>query len=160
MWAYSGNVNKFKRTYSVKKKMKTVSSNDYRAFVQHMASLRTAITDPGGLALELYSEGLIDMLARQKINTSLLTQLERSQELVEKLEVKIAENKEAFDTFLSILDRDPTMEDICRDLRATRGICIYHNVASYKWLCLYVATCTADYYLFTNVLQMNLGLLL
>ena len=97
------------------------SSNDYRAFVQHMAPLRTAITDPGGLALELYSEGLIDMLARQKINTPSLPQLERSQELVEKLEVKIAENEKAFDTFLSILDRDPTMEDICRELRATRG---------------------------------------
>ena len=121
MWAHS--VNKFIRTYSVKQKMKMVSSNDYRAFVQHMAPLRTAITDPRGLSLELYSEGLIDMLARQKINTSLLTQLERSQELVEKLEVKIAENKEAFDTFLSILDRDPTMEDICRGLRATRGTC-------------------------------------
>ena len=46
------------------------------------------------------------MLARQKINTPSLPQLERSQELVEKLEVKIAENEEAFDTFLSILDRD------------------------------------------------------
>ena len=101
------------------------SSNDYRAFVQHMAPLRTAITDPGGLALELYSEGLIDMLARQKINTPSLPQLEELvEELVEKLEVKIAENKEAFDTFLSILDRDPTMEDICRELRATRGIAI------------------------------------
>ena len=70
-----------------------------------MASLRTAITDPGGLALELYSKGLIDILARQIINTPSLPQLERSQELVEKLEVKIAENEEAFDTFLSILDR-------------------------------------------------------
>ena len=102
--------------------MKMVSTQ-HSAFVQHMAPLRIAITDPGGLALELYSEGLIDMLARQKINTPSLPQLERSQELVEKLEVKIAENEEAFDTFLSILDRDPTMEDICRDLRATRGIC-------------------------------------
>ena len=50
--------------YSVKMKMVSTqhSSNDYRAFVQHMymAPLRTAITDPGGLALELYSEGLID----------------------------------------------------------------------------------------------------
>ena len=107
--------------YSVKMKM---VSTQHSAFVQHMASLRTAITDPGGLALELYSEGLIDILSRQKINTPSLTQLERSQELVEKLEVKIAENEEAFDTFLSILDRDPTMEDICRDLRATRGIAI------------------------------------
>ena len=112
--------------YSVKMKIVSTqhSSNDYRAFVQHMAPLRTAITDPGGLALELYSEGLIDMLARQKINTPSLPQLERSQELVEQLEVKISENEEAFDTFLSILDRDPTMEDICRDLRATRGIAI------------------------------------
>ena len=103
------------------------SSYEYRAFVQHMAALRTAITDPGGLALELYSEGLIDMLARQKINTPSLTQLERSQELVEKLEVKIAESKKAFDTFLSILDPHPTMEDICRDLRATRGTRYIHT---------------------------------
>ena len=71
-------------------------STQHSAFVQHMAPLRIAITDPGGLALELYSEGLIDMLARQKINTPSLPQLERSQELVEKLEVKIAENEIRF----------------------------------------------------------------
>ena len=89
-----------------------------------MAAL-TAITDPRGLAVELYSKGLIDNLTLQRMNISLLAQLERSQELLQKLEVKIAENKKAFDTFLSILDPHPTMEDICRDLRATRGIYMY-----------------------------------
>ena len=87
-----------------------------------MAALRTAITDPGGLALELYSKGLIDNLTLQRMNIFLLAPLERSRELLQKLEVKIKENEEAFDTFLSILDPDPTMEDICRELRATRGI--------------------------------------
>ena len=80
------------------------------------------MTDPGGLATSLYQEGLIDRLAWQRAdNTLSLAVLERSRELLQKVEVKIEQEEAAFDTFLSILSRDPSMEDICRQLKATRG---------------------------------------
>ena len=92
----------------------------YRSFLQHLNALETAITDPGGLATLLYQEGLIDRLAWQRAdNTLSLAVLERSRELLQKVEVKIENEEEAFDKFLSILSRDPSMEDICRRLRTT-----------------------------------------
>ena len=92
-------------------------------FRKHLKALETAVTDPGGLATSLYQEGLIDPLARQRaLNTPSLSALERCRELLQKVEVKIENEETAFDTFLSILSRDPSMEDMCSRLRATRGM--------------------------------------
>ena len=91
-----------------------------RSFRKHLKALETAITDPGGLATSLYQEGLIDRLAWQRAdNTPSLSALERCRELLQKVEVKI---ETAFNTFLSILSRDPSMECICTRLKATRGM--------------------------------------
>ena len=95
----------------------------HRSFLKHLNALETAITDPGGLATSLYQEGLIDRLAWQRAdNTPSLAVLERSRELLQKVEVKIENEEEAFDKFLSILSRDPSKEDICSRLRTTRGM--------------------------------------
>ena len=83
-----------------------------RSFRKHLKALETAVTDPGGLATSLYQEGLIDTLARQRaLNTPSLSTLERCRELLQKVEVKIENEETAFDTFLSILSRDPSKED-------------------------------------------------
>ena len=93
-----------------------------RSFRKHLKALETAITDPGGLATSLYHEGLIDRLAWQRAdNTPSLAVQERTRELLQKMEVKMETNKEAFDIFLSILSKDPSMEDMCGMLKATRG---------------------------------------
>ena len=90
---------------------------------KHVNALERAITDPGGLATSLYQEGLIDRLAWQRaLNTPSLAVPERSRELLQKVEVKIENEEAAFDKFLSILSRDPSMEDICKRLRATKGM--------------------------------------
>ena len=89
---------------------------------KHVNALERAITDPGGLATSLYQEGLIDTLAWQRALTPSLAVLERNRELLQKVEAKIENEEAAFDKFLSILSRDPSMEDICERLRATRGM--------------------------------------
>ena len=94
----------------------------HRALLKHLKELESAVIDPGGLAMELYSNRLIDKVTRQKASLLHVTQLERSRELLQKLADKIESNEAIFDKFLSILTRDQTMEDICTKLRATRGI--------------------------------------
>ena len=71
--------------------------------------------------MELYSNGLIDRVTRQRASLASVTQLERSRELLQKLEDKIKSEEAAFEKFLSILVRDPTFEDISTKLRDTRG---------------------------------------
>ena len=93
----------------------------YRSFRKHLKELESAVTDPGGLAVQLYCNGLIDQVVRQRASLTSVTQLERSRELLQKLEDKIKSDEGIFDTFLSILAPNPTMEDICTKLRATRG---------------------------------------
>jgi len=40
----------------------------YRTFLTHIHTLRTAITDPGHLATQLYAKGLLTSLAHQRAN--------------------------------------------------------------------------------------------
>ena len=81
----------------------------------------SAVTDPGGLALDLYSIGLVDKVARQGASLGSVVSVERSRELLQTLESTIEQDEGNFNKFLSILDRNPTMQDICEKLRATRG---------------------------------------
>ena len=97
------------------------SGPGHRSFLRHLKELESAVMDPGGLAVQLYSRGLIDRVSKQRASLTSVAQLERSRELLEKLEHKIESEEEGFDTLCSILDPDPTMEDICNKLRATRG---------------------------------------
>ena len=71
--------------------------------------------------MALYSIGLVDRVARQRASLGSVVSVERSRELLQTLESKIEQDEGNFDKFLSILDRNPTMEDICEKMRATRG---------------------------------------
>ena len=71
--------------------------------------------------MELYSIGLIDRVTKQRASLPSVTQLERSRDLLQTLEDKIEFSEAAFHKFLSILDHNPTMEDVCKRLRASRG---------------------------------------
>lgn len=91
------------------------------AFIIHLDALKTAVTDPGGLATALYSRGLIDRLAFQRARLTSLAPLEQSQELLSALDGKIAASEAAFDEFLELISTNPVMEDICSLLCETRG---------------------------------------
>ena len=93
----------------------------YRAFLTHLNTLRTAITDPGHLATQLYAKGLLSSLAHQRANLVSLAPLERSQEILSALDGRIASDEGAFDEFLSVLSQDPVMEELCGRLRESRG---------------------------------------
>ena len=102
--------------------MSGTSRPGYLSFLKHLKELESAVTDPGGLAVELYSNGLIDKVAKERASLTPLAPVERSRELLQKLEDRIESQEAVFEKFLSILVRDPTFEDVCTKLRTTRGI--------------------------------------
>ena len=99
-----------------------VQSASHRAFLKHSKALESATTDPGHLATQLRAESLIDQLAQERAQLLTLAPLERSRELLHRLEGKIQADEGVFDKFLSIMERDPTMEEICGKLKDTKGI--------------------------------------
>ena len=90
------------------------------SYREHLPELETAVTNPGRLAVELYSIRLLDREAKERASLVSASQLERSRELLGTLETKIELEEKNFDKFLSILHRDPTMQDIWERLRTTR----------------------------------------
>ena len=96
-------------------------SPGYRAFLTHLDALKVAITDPGHLAMQLYSAGLIPQLAYQNANLDTVAPLNRSGQLLTALDGKLATDEGAFDKFLSILGSGPVMPEMYRKLRETRG---------------------------------------
>ena len=115
-------------------------SPSHRVFLKHLDDLEVATTDPEGLATQLYADGLIDRLALQRANPAGGTQLERSRKLLQTLDAKLQTNTGGFDAFLSILDRDPTMVDMCRKLRDTRGMYANSSCATDIIICIIVDT--------------------
>ena len=93
----------------------------HRAFCTHLDTLRAAITEPGCLATQLYAKGLLTSLAHQKANQASLAPLERSYELLNELDGRIASDDGAFDKFLTVLNEDPVMEELCGRLRESEG---------------------------------------
>ena len=102
----------------------------HRSIRTHLKTLETAITDPGGLATSLYQEGLIDNLAWQRAEIASAAVPERSRELLQKVMVKIGNDEAAFDKFVSILRKDPSMEDLSRIiLETTPGTYLFLAIA-------------------------------
>ena len=103
----------------------------HRSIRTHLKTLETAITDPGGLATSLYQEGLIDNLAWQRAEIASAAVPERSRELLQKVMVKIGNDEAAFDKFVSILRKDPSMEDLSRIiLETTPGTYLFLAIAT------------------------------
>ena len=50
----------------------------HHSFRRHLSELELAVTDPGRLAVELYSIGLIDRVARQRASLGSVVSVERS----------------------------------------------------------------------------------
>jgi hypothetical protein len=67
-----------------------MSNPGHEAVRVHYCAFLRSITDPGRLAMALYSEGLINQLALRRANLVTLTVLERSQELLSVVEKKVA----------------------------------------------------------------------
>ena len=109
------------------------SNPGHRSYREHLPELETAVTNPGRLGVELYSIGLIDREAKERASLVSASQLERSRELLGTLETKIELEKKNFDKFLSILHRDPTMQDIWERLTTTRGSWDNSNLADFLY---------------------------
>ena len=95
----------------------------FMAFCQHSEDLLRAIQDPVALAWNLKSEGLIDSQVREQACLITVAIEQRVSCLLDALEGKIASNEAAFDTFLSVLSKDPVVEVMCQTLKDARGTC-------------------------------------
>ena len=78
------------------------SRPSHHSFRGHLSELELAVTDPGRLAVALYSIGLVDRVARQRASLGSVVSVERSRELLQTLESKIEQDEGNFGKFLSI----------------------------------------------------------
>ena len=95
------------------------------AFCQHSGNLLRAIQDPLALAWRLYSTKLISREVRLQACESTLPVQERVSNLLGVLMKTIDNNEAAFDTFLSVLSRDPVMKNMVQKLKDARGTYMY-----------------------------------
>jgi hypothetical protein len=98
-----------------------MSNPGHEAVRVHYCAFLRSITDPGRLAMALYSEGLINQLALRRANLVTLTVLERSQELLSVVEKKVATSEDAFHKLFKVISQDPTMEELCSLLKKAMG---------------------------------------
>ena len=93
----------------------------YETFRKHSADLLTVIQDPEVLAWELYSKDIITVDEREAACYHMHSRGMRTSSLLSAVESKIAVNPGAFDVFLSVLAKRPSMSDLHRRMKDMYG---------------------------------------
>ena len=101
--------------------MATGGDPPYEVFRKHSANLLTAIQDPEVLAWELYAEHIISQTARDAASFMMHGRGARTSNLLMAVESQIAVDSRAFDVFLSVLAKRPSMNDLCVRMRNMCG---------------------------------------
>ena len=85
----------------------------YEIFRKHSADLFTAVQDPEVLAWELYAENIIPPAVRDAAAYVMHERGARTSNLLIAVESQIKVDPGMFDVFLSVLDKRPSMSDLC-----------------------------------------------
>ena len=93
----------------------------YEAFRKHSADLLTIIQNPEVLAWELYSKDIITLDERNAACYHLHDRSMRTSNLLSAVESRIAVDPGAFDVFLSVLAKQPSMSDLHRRMKDAYG---------------------------------------
>ena len=97
-----------------------VDSAECRAFLKCFAVLNDGISDPGWLAIQLYSRGMISRDMRRKIEA--LSVPIQTRKLLSAVEDQIISSPESkFRDFLDILHSEPSLEHLARKLEEAYG---------------------------------------
>ena len=93
----------------------------YEAFHKNSADLLMVIQDPEVLAWDLYSKDIITADEREAACYHLHSRNMRTSNLLSAVESRIAVNPGAFDVFLAVLAKQPSMSDLCRRMKDAYG---------------------------------------
>ena len=85
----------------------------HEAFRKHSADLLTVIQDPDIMAWELYAENIIPSTVRAAANNMMHERGKRTSDLLAAVDSQIVADPGAFDVFLSVLAKRPSMSDLC-----------------------------------------------
>ena len=88
-------------------------------FRKHSADLLTVIQDPEVLAWELYAESVVSFTVVEFANNMVHERGVRVSNLLMAVGSQIAVNPGAFDVFLSVLAKRPSMSDLCGRMKDT-----------------------------------------
>ena len=93
----------------------------YETFRKHSADLLTAIQDPEVLAWELYAENIIPPAVRDAANNTMHERGKKTSDLLAAVDSQIAVDSRAFNVFLSVLAKRPSMNDLCERMKDAYG---------------------------------------
>ena len=93
----------------------------YETFRKHSADLLTVIQNPEVLAWELYSKGVVSSTVVEFTNNMMHGRSTRTSNLLVAVDSQIEVDPRVFDVFLSVLDKRPTMSDLCGRMKDDYG---------------------------------------
>ena len=104
----------------------------YETFRKHSADLLMVIQDPEVLAWELYAQNVISPSVRDAVNNVMHERGKRTSDLLTAVDSRIVVDAEAFDVFLSVLTKRPSMSDLCERMKnvysKSVGMIVYMGV--------------------------------
>ena len=93
----------------------------YKTFRKHSADLLTVIQDPEVLAWELYAENIISPAVRDTATNMTHERGKRTSDLLAAVDSRIGVDPGAFDVFLYVLTKRPSLSDLCGRMKEAYG---------------------------------------
>ena len=113
----------------------------YETFRKHSANLLTVIQDPEVLAWELFSESVVTSAVVEFANNITHEKGSRTSNLLMAVGSRIAVDSGAFDTFLSVLAKRPSMSEICGRMKGAYGTSVLSRARLWPGLQGVIFTC-------------------
>ena len=127
------------------------STLELSVFQTHYSYLQEGFLSPGVLAGVLYARGIVDEDARDRAQSQYITNVKKSQILLNAVEKAIKINTQHFHHFLDILGDDRTTKPLYERLRDSYGKDDHEWLSMHTFLVCYTA-CESHGYLFNSIL--------
>ena len=94
------------------------SQPQYCIFREHYDRLYHAIQDPLSLATKLFSQGIITSAVKEQMSVLGLSRLEKNNELLSAVEMKIQTDSSVLHVFLATLNEDTSMQPLAESIQS------------------------------------------
>lgn len=95
---------------------------EYHAFQKHYAKLAEAIQHPLSLANQLFSEEIITSEVKERMRSPLLSRLDKNNELLSAVEIRIKTDPSIFPVLLSSLKDDASLWPLVESMQS-KNLC-------------------------------------
>ena len=105
---------------------------EYSVFREHYSRLCHAIQDPLSLAIQMFSAGVITSAVMERMNVPALSRLDKNNELLSAVAMRIKTDSSTFDMVLSCLNADVSLQSLVENMQLSKCLLRWYSTLYFQ----------------------------